>query len=358
MPLLHLLEWIAGHHLIPAVLASCLIYLWLAAILHLVRARRPADQVPFLYAGLVKACIAVWTGERMSCFASPDPRQGYAGLRLPNLIPTGSLSESLHAPPTAADSWHLATLLLGGLALGLLCYRWSRIAPIYRRLQVSRQARPWEFPKVFEIFEDLVARSYGPHSRSPRPRLVVIHDTPCPAFTMGIRPPVVVLSAKLATELAARELTGVLAHEIGHIRRWDYLARWLATILRDVMLWNPFVLVWYQWVLDRQEKASDAYAAELAGGPEAVASGLVEVGAYLSGMAPISMGPLAARATRRDLRQLGERVDLLLEYAAAPRPRRGVSRAALAAGLVAFVAVQPHAMLSLPYVYQVLRHIL
>jgi Zn-dependent protease with chaperone function len=265
------------------------------------------------------------------------------------------LAVILSASPLAAR------VFWGGavLALGLLCYRWVRLAPLYRNLYESCELEAaTECTDLTRIFEDLVVQAFGQRGWFPRPRLLIVRDAPYAAFTMGICPPIVVLSAVAARALGKRELTGILAHELGHVRRLDYLGRWLATILRDLMIWNPFVLAWYRRLIAEQEKACDEYAAALLDDPEAVASGLVEIGAYLQGLPVVSLGPLAARHKRNDLGVLGKRVDYLEERFVRLNHRVQWPQPLAYLVLILFLVAQPRVALSFSDIVRLLWHTL
>lgn len=85
--------------------------------------------------------------------------------------------------------------------------------------------------------------------------------------TMGWRRPVVVLPGDWQT-WTDKERRVVLAHEIAHIARGDYLAWLLAQVSVALHVYHPLV----HWLSGRlrleQELAADAWAAELSGGRE------------------------------------------------------------------------------------------
>ena len=232
------------------------------------------------------------------------------------------------------------------LALGLLCYRWSRLSPVYRSVYEGQKADARDLPDVFQTFRELVLQSYGQHTRLPRPKLLVIRDAPCAAFTMGVWRPIIVLSEEVVATLGEQELRGIIAHELGHVRRFDYVGRWVATILRDIMIWNPFVVLWYNRLLEEQERASDEYAAELVGNPVAVASGLVAVAACVRPVNLVSVGPLTAWHAATSMRRLEGRLARLEEMILRPPRPLKWGGFVLAAGVCVFVALQPR--MSLP----------
>jgi len=348
----HLVVNLVGHHLIPCVLASAVIYVALGLLFRLDRLRRPADRAAFLYIALLKAGLALWAGERISCFASHGRMLGYLGMRLPDLVSDGAALDlqELAAIPPDSDLAGRMLLTILAVVLLLLCYRWARRAPVYRAVYDGRRAGLAEFPDTFRAFERLVKQACGRHRWLPQPELMIIRDAGCLAFVMGVRSPVVVLSTGLVTKLGDHEVEAILAHELAHVRRLDHVGRWIATMLRDIMAWNPFVLLWYNRLVAEQEMACDEYAARLVGDPVVVASGLVEVAAYSRLPHQIAVGPLPAwqAGGKRGAQRLAERIEHLAQTTDAPHRYSGRWAIVATVLLGAFFAAQPHVTVSLP----------
>jgi Zn-dependent protease with chaperone function len=358
----HLVVNLVGHHLIPCVLASAVIYIALGLLFRLGRLRRPADRAAFLYIALLKAGLALWAGGRLSCLASHGRMNGYMGMRLPNLVPDGTafdLQESAVIPPDS-DLAGRVLLSLVAVAIVLLCYRWARLAPVHRAVYEGRRARPAEFPGAFQAFKRLVAQASVRQRWLPQPGLMIIRDEACLAFVMGVRSPVVVLSTGLVTKLGDREVEAILAHELAHVRRLDHLGRWIATVFRDIMAWNPFALVWYSRLVAEQEMACDEDAARLVGDAVVVASGLVEVAACSQRQCQVAVGLLPAWQARgrRGARRLGERIEHLAQTTDAPHGCSGRWAMVTTVLLGAFFAAQPHVTVSLPNLGVVLTRLL
>jgi Zn-dependent protease with chaperone function len=357
----NLLVNLAGQHLIPCVLASAIIYVALGLLFRLGRLRRPADRAAFLYVALLKAGLALWAGERISCLASHGRMNGYLGFSLPDLVPDGralELRDSAAVPPVSALAGPMLLVIVVVVVL-LLCYRWARLAPVYRAVYQPRRVGLAGFPEVSEAFQRLVARACGRHRWLPQPELMIVRDAGCLAFVMGVRSPVVVLSTGLVTKLRGDQLEGILAHELAHVRRLDHLGRWMATVLRDIMVWNPFVLVWHSRLVAEQEMACDEYAASLVGDPVVVADGLVEVAAFSQLPSPIAVGPLPAWQTsgKQGARRLAERIDHLAQPEV-PHRSSGWWVIVPSVLLGAFFAAQPHVTVSLPNLGVVLTRLL
>jgi Zn-dependent protease with chaperone function len=344
-----LLAAFLGRHLLPALFSSVLLLIALELLFSVGRLRRPAYRVLFLYAVLLKCLVAVLVGEGVSCLpVQPTPKvAGYVAVSIPGLFAgdRGPWELPLIAAVVHSSELSLRVLLAVVVFLaGFLCYRWLRLAPFFRGFRAGEFVEAARFPGLHETFQDLVDRAWGSTRWPRRPRLLVLRDESCCAFTMGIRPPVVVVSADLARQLSGPELRGILAHEVAHVRRMDYLGRWIATILRDLLMWNPFVHRWHRRLLVEQEKASDERAAALLDDPAAVASGLVELAAYAGKVPLTSVGPLPAWAPGAKARLLEVRLSHLewVSLHAEPNARR---RALALVLLAAFVLAQPHVVL-------------
>lgn len=111
----------------------------------------------------------------------------------------------------------------------------------------------------------------------PRPRLLLWASNRPLALTCGLRRPTVILSSWMVERLDAREMESVLAHELGHAARRDYLVNWLATVLRDAFFYLPTIWMAYRQLQADKELASDDLAVSLTRRPLALASALAKV---------------------------------------------------------------------------------
>lgn len=109
----------------------------------------------------------------------------------------------------------------------------------------------------------------------PRVRLYV-YNRPL-ALTYGFRQPVVLLSTWMTEHLDQQELEAVLAHELEHVARRDYLIIWLATILRDAFCYVPTSWMAYRQLQREKEITCDDRASRLTNRPLALASALAKV---------------------------------------------------------------------------------
>jgi beta-lactamase regulating signal transducer with metallopeptidase domain len=144
------------------------------------------------------------------------------------------------------------------------------------------------------------------HSLSERmglnnvPRLRVASSLASPAAA-GILRPVIFLPAAVLTGAAPELLEAVLAHELAHIRRDDYLVNLLQCAAETLFFYHPAV-----WWLSRQmrierEHACDDLAINVSGDPVLYARALVEVAGQASQHSlavAASGGSLSARILR------------------------------------------------------------
>lgn len=172
--------------------------------------------------------------------------------------------------PTWDQVFGIALLLgvgvvaLGGLGLGLL--RLAVLAWIMARK--GTRADP-----ALQALAQRLARQRG--TRVPRVRLYP-YGRPV-TFTYGLWRPVVFLSTWMVEHLDAQEREAVLAHELEHVARRDYLAMWLATLLRDAFCYVPTSWLAHRQLQHEKELVCDEWASRLTHRPLALASALAKV---------------------------------------------------------------------------------
>lgn len=186
----------------------------------------------------------------------------------------------------------MVVVALGGLGLGVIR------ATLMSRL-VARRGSP-AGPELRALAADLADRL-----GAPRPRVLV-----CPygrplALTCGLLRPTVLLSTWMVEQLDRRELEAVLAHELGHAARRDYLVIWLATVLRDAFVYLPTSWGAYLQLQREKESACDDLAVGTTSRPLALASALAKV--WEQAVGGTALGPAQALA------DAGEAIEVRIE---------------------------------------------
>jgi Zn-dependent protease with chaperone function len=196
---------------------------------------------------------------------SPSPVSGVDGpardgwhvsiRRLVELLPTAAPH---NAPPGPGWSgWSLlAGLFLAGLAVELL----RLLVGLGAALACCRRSRSIIDARLLRMMDDLSAALRCRWPVAPRSSTDV-----GTAATVGWRRPVILLADDWPS-WPADELRAVLAHELAHVRRRDYIAGLLALACRALHFYHPLV----RWLTGRlrlhQELVADALAAEVTGG--------------------------------------------------------------------------------------------
>ena len=104
-------------------------------------------------------------------------------------------------------------------------------------------------------------------------RISEIVDVPC---VIGHFKPVVLLPASLVLGLSIKQIEVILLHELGHIRRNDYLISGLQTLITLLYFFNPFAR-WISSKMDEErENACDDIAVAVSGDPLFYANTLKE----------------------------------------------------------------------------------
>jgi beta-lactamase regulating signal transducer with metallopeptidase domain len=96
--------------------------------------------------------------------------------------------------------------------------------------------------QLLALIEDLRTRL-----RITRRIILMVSDEIGVPSVMGILWPVVLLPASLLTGIPPEQMRAILAHELAHIRRWDYLVNLAQVVIEAFLFFNPFV-----WWISRQ----------------------------------------------------------------------------------------------------------
>ncbi|MBW8846186.1 MAG: serine hydrolase [Burkholderiales bacterium] len=211
--------------------------------------------------------------------------------------------------PALVTAWALgAGLMLTRLALGLAWVGRAR-----------RRSTP--APAEWQARLDSLARRLG-LSRAVSLRLLPGLAGP---IAMGALKPCVLLPAALLSRLPVDLIEALLAHELAHVRRWDYLANLLQSAVEALLFFHP--VVWWLSARMRAERelVADQISAELLGDSRRLALALHAL-AELDGE---DKSPRLAPAARGG--------DLLgrIEHLLAPRPQATGWKLALPALLIA-----------------------
>lgn len=273
-------------HLALALLHTLWQGLAAAVLLWLLLRRIPADRPEARYwtafsilTGLVLCGLVTWSvldfqwptgpasaGSKTCGAAVPAAPAGETPA--PPLVLDRSLSSALANGDGAENRpvW-LAFLVAGWLAgVALMAARMAWMVGRSRRLARGPEI---EDGRVRLLIEGL-RQSLGVTRRF---RIVETAEEFGPAV-LGVLRPILVMPLSMMTGLPPEALRAILAHELAHVRRHDYLLNLVQMVIEAVLFFNPAV-----WWISRQirierEACCDAMAASILGEPLALAEAL------------------------------------------------------------------------------------
>jgi beta-lactamase regulating signal transducer with metallopeptidase domain len=119
---------------------------------------------------------------------------------------------------------------------------------------------------------------------------------------IGWMKPVVLLPTSALAGLTPEQLEAILAHELAHIRRHDYLVNLLQTLVETLLFYHPAVWWLSRRIRAERENCCDDLAVSLCGDPFTYAKALADLEELRGATAPLALaangGSLALRVRR------------------------------------------------------------
>jgi len=196
------------------------------------------------------------------------------------------------------------------------------------------QARPAS--PAWELKLQALARRTG---LSRRVRLLASDRADSP-LALGWLKPTILIPASAFLALAPEALEAVLAHELAHLRRGDYLANLLQTLAEALLFFHPAAWWLSRQIRETREHCCDDAAAGLLGDPLPLAQGLAALAALRRSL-PADPDPALAAARGN----LMHRITRLFQPQPAPAPSlRGLAVLLAGASLLGATALASHSV--------------
>jgi heat shock protein HtpX len=202
----------------------------------------------------------------------------------------------------------LIALALGG-AMNLLAYWFSD--KVVLRMYNAQEVDETSAPQLYLMVKDLAGRA-----GLPMPRVYLIDEAQPNAFATGRNPhhAAVAATTGILQLLTPRELRGVMAHELAHVKHRDILISTISATVAGaistlanfgmffsgshsrenggnpllallVMIFAPIAAMLIQFAISRtREFGADRGGAEISGDPHALADALAKIDAYARGI--------------------------------------------------------------------------
>jgi len=135
--------------------------------------------------------------------------------------------------------------LFGIIAIVYILISYYNSDKMITALSGAKPADPQKFRQLHNIVEEMSIAS-----GQPKPKVYIIHDSAINAFATGRDPnhAVVCVTTGCLTRLNRAELTGVIAHEMSHIKNYDIRVMTMAAILVGLtVLLSDFLLRMFLW---------------------------------------------------------------------------------------------------------------
>ncbi|WP_243295120.1 M56 family metallopeptidase [Geothrix mesophila] len=236
------------------------------------------------------------------------------------LIPDAPLPLRLKLALDSALPW-----LLGAWALGVVLLS-ARFLGGWARVQRLRQQGTTPAPAEWHLVLSRLCRELK-LSRTVRMLRSAAVEVPT---ALGWLRPVILLPACALAGLAPQQLEAILAHELAHIRRGDFLVNLLQSLVEVALFYHPAVWWLSARIRHERELCCDDVAAALCGDPLLLARALTDLEALREAASPAPHLALAANGG-----SLMHRVRHLLQPALpASNAARAAALALLAASLL------------------------
>ena len=148
-------------------------------------------------------------------------------------------------------------------------------------------------------------------------RVLVYEELHVPAV-VGIFWPTLLIPASVLSGVPIIQLQVIIAHELAHIRRCDYLINLLQLLIESVLFFNPAVWWISKQIRTEREACCDALAVRISGEPMDVAQTLVDYAERLGGCHKV---PASVQAMGRNATSLFERVKRIALPESSPQIR-------------------------------------
>ena len=266
--------------------------------------------------------------------AASEPVTEEASANTTNEDSAASANSAQSAPAVKSLDPRRLIIPIWLLGVGVMLFR---LATSLRAADsLRRSCQPANDRALTQQLDQLISKTL---QREQHVRLMLADQLSSP-IAMGFFWPVIILPTAVATGTAPEMLRAILAHELAHIRRHDYLVNLGQLLVETILFFNPAV-----WWISRQirierEACCDAEAARLIGDETKYAEALTDYADSRRSGIPV---PALAFGQEKEGGSLSDRIRRLLVPGYQPRlrlPMQGLVMFLLISGLTLTVLHQ------------------
>ena len=298
-----------GHALLHSLWQVALIGLVSALALHALRDARPQARYAVAACALL-ACVLVPFATLVAQLAETAYVPSLAGVRIETGV-HASGPDALFDVVRGASKFDAALPWIVALWAAGTCGMSLRMAMGLAWIRRLRQTPQVASHATWQGRLDVLSARFGLR-RDVALRLVDGIDSPVAA---GWLRPVVLLPIALVNRMPVASIEALLAHELAHIRRHDYLVNLLQNAVEALLFYHPVTWWLSRRIRIEREQIADRLAAEVTGAPRRLAFALSEL-SELSALDRIRPSLHLAQAAHGG--QLMSRIELLVRPARHP----------------------------------------
>jgi bla regulator protein BlaR1 len=253
--------WTLVHFVWQGALLGCVVAVLLTAL----RNARPETRYAIASLGLL-LCLA-WPAVDLALLLNEGP-----GAASAKLLPGGAGLAVAGPDADGALPWL-------GQNLGWIVALWASCAgALGLRMAVGLLwiGRATRLESQDPIWQDRLSRLAEHCGLGREVRLRVVESLASP-ITAGWWRPVVLVPASLVAGMPPQLLEALLAHELGHVRRHDYLVNLVQNVIETLLFYHPAVWWLSRRIRAEREQIADDFAARHLGEPRRLALALSEL---------------------------------------------------------------------------------
>ncbi len=266
------------HCLIPSIAVMLTSYLTILFLFRLFKVGKPSLKVIFLTLPLLKSLSLLILGTPE--ILRNKPKGFVFGIRFPDPYHIFLLPDFFSFGEVNWKNLYLIDYIFGGLVLVVLVtflYRFIGLTLFYQHLKnlnpLSEQALTQNFfPSLLKDLKGL-------------PKIVLTEEeTITSPFTIGLLKPVIVFPLSLWNHLKKNKkmLRAVLAHELAHIKRKDYLLNWFLAFACNILFFSPFTKKIIKEIYQSVEEACDEWAIKQTDKKRLLVDAILEAARFMS----------------------------------------------------------------------------